>query len=377
MAAVLDLSAFAECHEPVAGASGTITGGTKTGDIIHFHEPPHHFVQRTPVADIKLCGIVVRRFRYIVAADAGTGAAADLGNAQRKQPFPYCLTFPCGNDHAGVGDRNANEGTDLGENIVADAVVEIVGVDVLCLFDAGNADGVRTNAVDSFQMLCVHEKPYQLVGIIFQPEQHAQSHVINAACHSTVHGFGVVVVIVLRTGGVKLFIAFLVISFLKEDIRSDAGFFQHVVFFFRGGGDVDIHPPDRSVFVVNVINGVDAFQNVRDRVVQRVFAGFNGKPLVSHVLQRRDLPNNVLLRQLFAGDVLVLGVIGAVGTSVDAVVGQIQRGKNDNTAAVEVQLDLPCQTVHLLCHSIIFTEQQHRRLPMIQPLSPCRLCQNF
>ncbi|MFR0951049.1 MAG: hypothetical protein ACLSFT_11300 [Ruminococcus callidus] len=56
----------------------------------------------------------------------------------------------------------------------------------------------------------------------------------------------------------------------------------------------DIHPPDCSVFVVNVINGVDAFQNVRDRVVQRVFAGFNGKPLVSHVLQRRDLPNNVL-----------------------------------------------------------------------------------
>lgn len=147
-------------------------------------------------------------------------------------------------------------------------------------------------------MLCVHEKPYQLVGIIFQPEQHAQSHIINAASHSTIHGFGVVVVIVLRTGGVKLFIAFLVIGFLKEDIRSDAGFLQHVVFFFRGGGDVDIHPPDCSVFVVNVINGVDAFQNVRDRVVQRVFAGFNGKPLVSHVLQRRDLPNKVLLRQL-------------------------------------------------------------------------------
>ena len=126
MAAVLDLSAFAECHESVAGASGTITGGTKTGDIVHFHEPPHHFVQRTPVADIKLCGIVVRRFRYIVAADAGTGAAADLGNAQRKQPFPYCLTFPCGNDHTGVGDRNANEGTDLGENIVADAAAASV-----------------------------------------------------------------------------------------------------------------------------------------------------------------------------------------------------------------------------------------------------------
>ena len=88
--------------------------------------------------------------------------------------------------------------------------------------------------MNSFQMLCMHEKSYQLVGVIFQPEQHAQSHIINAASHSTVHSFGVVVVIVLRTGGVKLFIAFLVIGFLKEDIRSDAGFFQHVIFFFRG-----------------------------------------------------------------------------------------------------------------------------------------------
>ena len=63
------------------------------------------------------------------------------------------------------------------------------------------------------------------------------------------------------------------------------------------------------------------------------------------------------------------------GEHIRAVKAVGQHRVNVLTAAVEIQLDLPCQTVHLLCHSIIFAEQQHCRLPMIQPLSPCRLCQ--
>ena len=236
---------------------------------------------------------------------------------------------------------------------------------------------MRSYAVNCLQMLCVHEQSHQLIGIVFQPEQHAQPHIVNAACHGTIHCLGVIVVVVFRSGGMQLFIALFVIGLLEQDIGADSCLFQHMVFFFCGGGDVHIDPADRSVFVVDVIDGVDALQNVGDRSVQRIFACLNGEPFVSHVLQSGDFPDNVLLGQLFPGNMLVLGMIRTICTSVDAVVGQIQRRKDDDAAAVEVQLDLPCQPVHLLCNCLILAEQQHRSLPVVQPLAQRRLCQDL
>lgn len=284
MAVVQNLSALAERHKAVAGASLPIACRAEAGDVVQLHEPAHHLIQGAAVADIELCGIVVRCLWHIVTAHTGAGTAADLGDAQREDTFPHGLALSCGDDHTGIRNCHTNQSTDLGENVVADAVVEVVRIDVLRRFDAGDADGVGADTVYCFQMFSVHQQPHQLVGIIFQPEQNAKSHIVDTASHGTIHCLGVVVVVVFRPGGMELFVTLLVVSFLKENIGADASFFQHVVFLFSGRCNVDIHTADGTVLVTDVIDGVDALQNVGDRVVQRVFAGFNGESFVSHVL---------------------------------------------------------------------------------------------
>ena len=83
---------------------------------------------------------------------------------------------------------------------------------------------MRSYAVNCLQMLCVHEQSHQLIGIVFQPEQHAQPHIVYAALHGAVHRLGVVGVVMLRARGMQLFVAFLVVGLLEKDVRADAGF---------------------------------------------------------------------------------------------------------------------------------------------------------
>ena len=73
-----------------------------------------------------------------------------------------------------------------------------------------------------------------------------------------------------------------------------------------------------------------------------------------------------LLGQFLPGDVPVLQVIRTVKTSVDTVVGQIQRGKEDNTIAVEGQLDLLCDLIHPFDLFRVFAGQKHGSLPVCE-----------
>ncbi len=72
MTAVLDLSAFAKRHKPISGSSFTITCGTKTWDVIHFHKPADNFVKCAGIADVKLFGFGIFRFRFTVPSYAGS-----------------------------------------------------------------------------------------------------------------------------------------------------------------------------------------------------------------------------------------------------------------------------------------------------------------
>ena len=114
------------------------------------------------------------------------------------------------------------------------------------------------------------------------------------------------------------------------------------------------------------VNGVDALENVLNRVVDRVLTSLNGKTLVTHILQRDNLAGNLFLRQLFAGDMAVFRVIRTVNTAVYAVIRQIQRRKHNNTVAVERQLDLLGQLIHLLEFFGNIAGQQHGGFAMRQ-----------
>ena len=375
MAAVLNLSGLAKAHKPVAGAALPIAGRTEGRNIPQLHEPADHFIQRSLVGHVELLRIG-GTLLLLVAADGGAGAAADLRHAQRQDPLPDSLALPCGDNHARIGHGNTNQGAQLGEGIVADAVVKGAGIDIIGVLDTGDTDGMGADAVDGFQVFGVHQQARELIAVPLQSKQYAQAHIVDAALHGPVHGFRVVVIVVLGAGGVQLLIALLVVRLLEENIGADAGLFQHPVLLHRGGGNVDVDAADIAVFVVDGIDGFDALENVFNGVVFRVLTGFDGQPLVAHVLQGDDLPGHLLLGQLLTADVLVFGVVGAVDTAVDAVVGQVQGGKQHNAVAVEFQLDLLGQIVHPLEPRLILTGQQNRGFPVAQALTLGRLVEN-
>ena len=215
-------------------------------------------------------------------------------------------------------------------------------------------------------MLGVHEQTGELVLVHFQTEQNTQTNVVDTAVHRAIHCFGVVVVIVLRTCRMQLEVALLVVGLLKQNVSADAGVLQLAVILERCRRNVDVDTSNCTVFMFDGVNGVDALENVLDRVVDRILTGLDGKALVTHILQRDNLAGNLFLRQLFASDMAVFCVIRTVNTAVYAVIRQIQRCKHNNTVAVERQLDLLGQLIHLLDLLGDIAGQQHGGFAMRQ-----------
>ena len=281
--------------------------------------------------------------------------------------------FAGGNDHAGIRHRHPDAGHDLLENFIRNAVVELTGVDVISGAQTGHRNGVRAHAEGGFQMLSMHQQACKLIAVQLQTEEDAQTHVIDAAFHGPVVGLGVVGVVALGAGGVQLFVRFLVVGLLEEDVGADAGFLQLAVVLHGGGSDVDIDTADGAVLMLDGVDGLDGLQNVLQRIIPGILAAFQRQTLVAHILQGDDLGPDFLLGQLLAGDVLVLTVVGAVGAAVDAVIAQVQGRKHDDTVAVEILLDLLGQRIDLLIPVFQLTGQQHGCFPVAQALAQLRL----
>ena len=207
---------------------------------------------------------------------------------------------------------------------------------------------MRAYAEDSFQMLGVHEKTCKFIAVFVETEEHAETDVVNAALHGSVHRFRVVIVVVFRTRRMEFMIAVFVVCFLEENVGADAGFFQFFVIFHRGRRDIHVDAADIAVFMVDGIDRLDGFEDVFDRIVDRIFSRFDGQSLVSQILQGDDFPADFLLCQLFSRNRPVDCVIRTVGAAVDAVVGEIERCEHDDAVAVEIFFDLLCQSVDLL-----------------------------
>ena len=164
----------------------------------------------------------------------------------------------------------------------------------------------------------------------------------------------------------QLFVRFLVIGFLEQNVGADTCLVQLSVIFYRGGGNVDIDAADCSVFVLNSINGINAFQNVFNRVVYGVFSQFQRQALMSHILQSNNFLTDFLLSHLFAEDMLVFNVVWAVNTAVYAIVGKIKRGKKHNAVAVVVLFYTFGKCKNFCLNLWIVTSQQNRSFTMRQ-----------
>ena len=78
MTAVLDLTALAQAHKTVSRSSFAITCGTETRNITKVHQPVYNLIQGSIITDIKLCRIIIFRFRFYITANARSGTSADL-----------------------------------------------------------------------------------------------------------------------------------------------------------------------------------------------------------------------------------------------------------------------------------------------------------
>ena len=118
--------------------------------------------------------------------------------------------------------------------------------------------------------------------------------------------------------------------------------------------------------MLDAVDGLDALQHVFNGVVDRVFPGFQGKPLMTHILQSDDFLSDVLLAQFFSGDGLVLGMVRTVDAAVDAIIGKVQGSEHDDPIAVVLLLDFLGQFLYLavLLRQIAF--QQHGSFPVGQ-----------
>ena len=90
-----------------------------------------------------------------------------------QDALPGLLVLPGGDDHAGVRHGDADAGYDLGECIVIDAVVKVIRVDVVRVFEPRHADGVGTYAEGCLQMLRMHEQAGKFIAVFIQAEEHA------------------------------------------------------------------------------------------------------------------------------------------------------------------------------------------------------------
>ena len=204
----------------------------------------------------------------------------------------------------------------------------------------------------------VHQHADEVVFVIVESVEHAAADVIDAGLHSAVHRLCVVGVVALRTGRMELFVSLLVVGFLEQDVGADAGILELLVILHCGRCDVDIDPADRAVLVLDAVDGLDALQDVLDGIFARVLTGFDGEPLVSHILQSDDLFADLFLGQLLARDGFVLSVVRTVDTAVHAVVGEIEWREHDDAVAVEMLLDFLAQVENLPDDIRVFAFEQ-------------------
>ncbi len=188
--------------------------------------------------------------------------------------FPCLCRFSRRYNHSGIRYGNPYACNNLFKNLIRNAVVKHVGINIIRTAHPRHADSMRADSFICLQVLCVHYNSGKIIPIIVQAEQHAKPHIIYAAVHCTVHCFGMVGIITFRAGRVQLFILFFMISLLKQNISTYACLFQLSIVIDRSGSNIYIHPADCTVFMLDAVYRMDTFQYIFQRIVDRIFSGF-------------------------------------------------------------------------------------------------------
>ena len=331
--------------------------------MVLLQQPADNIVKGAGVRNVELRGLIVP-FHGGVAADAGAGAAAYLGDTAVQQHAPHPGRFPGGNYHSGVRNGDSENGHQLVEDVVRQGVLEVFHGDVICRANARDADGVGAHSEPGLQMLRVHEHANKLVTVAAEAEENAYSNIVTAAFLGAVHGLRVPVVIALGAGGVQFFVVLFIVGLLEKDICADACGLQFTETLHVRRCDVYVDAADGVAAFVYAVDGLDGLKDVLQRIVHGVFSGLDCKALVAHVYESADLIGNLLLGKLLAGDCAVLIVVWAVNAPVHAIVRKIQRGKQHYAVAIEFMLDFLCKGKQALFKGGVVAVHEDCRLPV-------------
>ena len=236
---------------------------------------------------------------------------------------------------------------------------------------------MRTYAELGLQVFGMHQQTHEVITVGGQAVQHADAHIVATAHLGTVHGLGVVAIVALGARGMQGLVVLAVVGLLEQDIGTDAGGLQFLVGLNLGSGDVHVQATDLAVAHLGVIDGVDRLQDVFEGVHNGVLASLEGNALVAHLDQRLYLGTDFVLREFLARNGLVLGMVGAIDATVDAVVGQIQRGKHHDAVAVETTLHVLGQLLVAFNQVGLVAVEQHGSLAVGKTLAQCGFIDNL
>ena len=167
------------------------------------HKPLYNLIQSTLIRHIKLFRIM-RTFFFRISSYGSSGTATDLGDTQTKHTFTNLLVLAGRNNHTGIRHCQSNAGNNFFKLIIFKRIIKLIRINIISTLQTGNADGVRTHAMHRLQMLRMHNQSRKLILVSFQSKQYAKPYIVNSAFHSTIHSFGVIIIIMLGSRRMQL-----------------------------------------------------------------------------------------------------------------------------------------------------------------------------
>ena len=367
-AELLDEAGFGEVHEVGTHTAFAVAAGAEAGDVAAVDHHADDLVERAVVAEGELgagflvVALVHTAFTSVVAAGVGFGSGTDLAGTVFDQLVAHGGALAGGDDDAGVGHGDADDGHNLHEVFVVDGMGQVFGQGEGSAFgglDAGEADGVGAAPIVFLKVagMLHHGKDFEAV--VGEAEEDTDAHIVDATFLSTVHaGEAVEVVAFWGAGGVEFGVFHGVVGFLEADIGADAFGFELGEVLHAHGSQFDVDAADGAAFLVlGGIAAADGLDHVVGIVAGALATDEEGA-FVSHAQEVESFLLNLVHGENFAAQLLIVATEAAIDAVVDTGVARVDGGKEHKAFAVDFVLAVLGSVENLLDVGLVLDAEQ-------------------
>ena len=231
---------------------------------------------------------------------------------------------------------------------------------------------MRPDAEPFFQFNRVMQQRHHLETPVVQPEQDANSHIVNSGFIGSVHAVQPPLVIALnRILRMQLAIGFVMIRFLKNLIRAESGVFQTPQVFDGKRRGVHVSAANRTNPALDLdFNAVNRFQRLHHVVnigVGVLAEDDNQAFMADFPGQDFDFFADFVLRQHPARHVVVMAAKAAISAVIDADRAEVERRERDDAVVINVALDFSARDFHFAPEFRVLDMQQHGGFRRVEP----------